>query len=132
MTANSRLEYKALERAIRRNPGAVRDQAQKFLVRAKALMQRGINQTTWDVGNSGGGVPKLSHNLKRAHDYTIRPFSLLIKVNEKKADYAKYVHYGTRHMKARPWLKSVKNSSMPQIKILEKQLLKEVVKDFGK
>jgi len=132
MKAKSTIEYKDLKRAIKNHPLQLRMSVNKFLVRASASYRRAINQTTWTMGSSGGGVPKLSQNLRMAHEYTIRPFSLVVSVNENRADYAKYVYFGTRNMKARPWLLSVKNKQMSDIKNYQNKLLKEITNALGK
>ena len=143
MKANFTIEYNDLKRAINNHPRKLRMSVNNFLVRASASYRRAINQTTWTTRSSGGGVPKDTQNLRMAHEYTIRPFSLVVSVNENKAPYAKYVHgymsNGNRSVKVkgknlrtRPWLLDTQEKKRTEIKLHERRLLKEITNALGK
>lgn len=126
------LDYTKIKEAIRRNPTMVRQETNNFLVRSQAVLKQNINQDPWRVGGSGGGSPLLSGNLKKSHEYTLRPFELRIDVNERKSDYARYVHGGTRNMEGRPWLRYAEQNSESKINAHAKTLLENIVNDLGK
>lgn len=120
------IDYKKLKNAIERNPRLVRDETNKFLVRSQGAFKQSINQSPWRVGGGGGGVPVLTGNLKKSHDYELKPFELRITVNERKADYASPVHKG------RPWLEYAEKNSKTKINEFAVKLLQDITADLGK
>lgn len=52
-------------------------------------------------------TPVLTGRLRSSHQSTFRPLKGIIDVT---ADYAPYVHWGTRYMKARPFLLNAVNA----------------------
>lgn len=127
-----KIDYEQLKRAIKRNPSVVRDEVNTFLVRASALIKQGIAQSPWRIGSTGGGSPVASGNLKRSHDYRLEPFKFTAEVNQRKAKYAGFVHWGTKFMEARPWLEYVKNSKEKAINQNAKILLDRITADLAK
>lgn len=127
-----KIDYEQLKRALKRNPSVVRDEVNTFLVRASALIKQGIAQSPWRIGGSGGGVPISTGNLKKAHQYRLEPFRFIAEVNQRKAEYAGYVHYGTKFMEARPWLEYVKQSKEKAINDNAKILLERITADLAK
>jgi hypothetical protein len=125
-------DYKSLEQAIKKSPQVVAQETKDFLYRGQAQLMRGITHDRWRIGASGGGVPVLSGNLKKSHQIDMQPFSLRIWVDENKANYAGYVHRGTRYMDSRPWLRYAEDKARPQINADAKRLLDNVVTQLGK
>lgn len=123
---------KELKRAIDRNPQKVLSETKDFLSRGLAVYKRGIFQSPWRIGGSGGGVPVKSGHLKDSHITQISGLEGRIGPDINRASYAPYVHFGTRKMQSRPWLDYVKNTKDGEIKILYQRLLQSIVSDLAK
>lgn len=140
---------KEFERAIKRSPENTRKELQKFFVRAEAKIKSRLRNRPWQLGQSGGGVPVLTGNLRdgmigagRAplaelgnrrkdgvgHIYERTATRLRIYPT---ASYAKYVHDGTGRMKGRPWLDHALKKEDSSIKKLENDLLKNIVSNLA-
>lgn len=63
--------------------------------------KRVIEGKPWDIGAGGGGAPRDTGRLMRDHIYGSQGSKSTVEV---KNPYAMYVHGGTEHMEARPWL----------------------------
>lgn len=86
------------------------------------------------MGASGGGVPvaiKMGGNLRKSHQKKIKPLESKIWVNEKKADYAKYVHSGTYKMHERPWLVFATDSMARNVQEYQQRFLMRLAKDLA-
>lgn len=130
-------EYEKLKRAIKRNPQIVAQETKDFLYRANARLTSKIGSSPWRMGMNGGGVPKLSGNLRDAHESKQEAFQLTISVNERKAPYAPYVHGiknfpRKRSYQLRPWLRFAEKEATPQINEDAKRLLRNVTEALGK
>lgn len=94
-----------LKRAIKTAPDEVRAEGQKFLQRGLSEYRRVVTSSSpWRVGQSGGGAPKASNNLRERHKTKISGLRGTFGVSERDVRYAGYVHQGTSRMKRRPWL----------------------------
>ena len=60
-----------------------------------------IESNPWTVGGMAGGVPVDTGRLRRDHVYSTPRDQSVVEV---RSDYAHFVHEGTQHMEARPWL----------------------------
>jgi len=131
-----------LQSAIKRNPNKVFSEGQDFLSRGLSKYKGVIINNPWRIGGNSGGAPvandpryprkyqkSRSGNLRDTHQTNI---SGLIGRIYPTADYAMYVHSGTKFMEARPWLDYAKSSSDSAIKTLYQQFLKNVVSDLAK
>lgn len=141
----SNIEIKGFDefkKAINRNPRKVLDETRIFLVRGLAKYKSCILNSPWRIGGTGGGAPVSndpryprkyqrgkSGNLRDSH---VTEISTLQGSIGPKAEYAKYVAYGTKYMESRPWLEYVKQNQDGAIQILYRQLLDNVVKDLAK
>jgi hypothetical protein len=123
-------QLRSLESAIKRNPQVTLTEVGKFLARGIAVYNRGIIRSPWRIGMTGGGSPVSpgGGNLRDTHKKTVSQFSAKIEPN---AHYAKYVHEGTKRMKARPWLDHVFTTSQQEIEKLEKDLLDKITNDLA-
>lgn len=131
-----RIDYAKLKRAIEKNPTVTKDEVNKFLVRAQSVLKQKINQSPWSMGRSGGGVPVASGNLKRSHNYDLKPFSLEISIDERRAEYAKYVHgivgfSRKRTYQLRPWLRYAEDKSSKEINNFGKTMLDNIVSELA-
>jgi hypothetical protein len=134
------IDKKSLEKAIKRNPTAVRNGALLFMRDSINSYWRAINNTpAWRVGESGGGVPVATGNLRKAHQKEIAPFESKVFVNKSKTkagkyNYANLVHDGTPggQMEARPWLTMARESMSPNVKRYMQKFLKDVVLNLAK
>lgn len=141
---------KEFERAVKRHPQETRDELQKFFSRAEAKLKSRIRNKPWKLGQSGGGAPVLTGNLRdglvgagRApgaevshrkpdgvgHIYERKAMSLRIYPT---ASYAKYIHDGNFGRQKRPWLDHALEKETPDIRKLEKDLLKTIVSNLAK
>jgi hypothetical protein len=134
------IDKKRLEQAIKRNPTAVRNGALIFMRDSINSYWRGINNTPpWRVGESGGGVPIATGNLRKAHQKEIKPFESKIWVNKSKTkagkyNYADLVHNGTPggQLEARPWLEWTKQAMNPNIQQYKQRFLKLIISNLSK
>lgn len=129
---------KELEMAIRKNPQRVHAYGREFLNRGLMTYRRIIEGSPWQVGQSGGGVPRDSRDLMRSHDYKIKGLTGIVDFapnpnrGRSNAPYGIYVHEGTRKMEARPWLNYAQDRGEIEIKKHYKTFLEKVVKDLAK
>jgi len=120
-----------LIRAIQRNPQKTREEVGKFLPRVIAIYNRSIIRNPWKMGMSGGGSPADTRNMIDQHHREIKQMEARIYVDES-VNYRWYVHEGTMRMKERPWLNYAMDSNKSEVKQLQGELLKELVKDLAK
>lgn len=136
---------KELQAAIKRNPQKVLDEARLFLTRGLAQYKSGIINDPWRIKGPGGGSPvsndpryprkyqrQRSGNLRDSHTTTINGLEGIIGPNLRVAQYAGYVHQGTRSMQGRPWLNYVKQNKQGAIERLYKEMLGNIVGDLAK
>jgi phage gpG-like protein len=136
-----------LQKAIRRNPVAVRNGANRMIRDSTNHLWQIINNTPpWRVGESGGGIPKDTGNLRKVHSKKIEPFLGRIWVDRNKTNagvnkkrktssiynYADLVHEGTSKMPARPWLRFAEQTGERLISQYRQRFLREVVDNLTK
>jgi len=143
------INIEKLQKAIRRNPVAVRNGANRMMRDSINHLWQIINNTPpWRVGESGGGVPFATGNLRKAHQKKIDTFESKIWVNKNKTNagvdkkrktssmynYADLVHDGTPkgQMKPRPWLKFAEQTGERLISQYRQRFLREVVDNLTK
>ena len=131
MAVSMKIDSEKLTRAIQKFPQEVKDATDIFLVRASSLYKSSIVQSPWRLSSAGGGAPKATGNLKKAHDYKIEPFKLVIIVNERKSPYARFVHDGTYKMQERPWLDYAVKTQENKINAEAKKLLQTITDKLG-
>lgn len=131
-----------LQAAIARNPKMVLDEGRSFLTRGMAKYKSGIINNPWRIGGTGGGAPvandpryqrkyqrSRSGNLRDTHETQITSLQAIIRPT---ASYAKFVHFGTKYMEARPWLDYVKKTQDGAIRGLYEAMLQRIVADLAK
>lgn len=123
--------FRDLSKAIRQNPKKVKKWGNETIVRAMADAKRMLRRDPWSLGASTGkrkGVPKDSGNLRDTHRTKIKSLKGVLFPT---ADYAEYVHDGTRRMDARPWLDVIKRDIQPKLKEHEEDLLNKIVNNLA-
>ena len=121
-----------MKRAIRRNPMQTQREINNFLVRGSAKYMSQIKNHPWRVKQSGQGkgAPVDTSKLRTQHQTIIERFrARIFPVNVK---YARWVHDGTKVMRARPWLDQAKDDQEPKINELADQMLKNIVSALAK
>lgn len=123
-----------LRRAVQRNPQAVITEVAKFLQRGIAVYNRIIIRNPWRIGQSGGGAPKDTGNLRDTHVREINPWQARIYPT---APYAAYVHgiegfTRRRKYQLRPWLDYAKETGDREIQALEGQMLQGIIGDLAR
>ena len=94
-----------LKRALALSPIEVQAQAKLFLQRGLSEYKRiAVQSPPWRVGESGGGVPSDTGNLRERHYTKVQGLEGRFGVSARDVKYAGYVHGGTKVMEARPWL----------------------------
>lgn len=106
---SKRITVAQLKRAINKSPQYVESEGNKFLQRGLSEYKRvAVQSAPWRVGQKGGGIPKrkgrYGGNLREQHRTKIKGLEGRFGVSADRVPYAPYVYYGTRKMKARPWL----------------------------
>jgi len=122
---------KELKAAVRRNPQRIILEARNFLSRGIAEYKKGIIRNPWKIGGTGGGAPVRTGNLRDTHFTQISRFTAMIGP-DKFNRYAKFVHEGTRKMKARPWLEYVKKDKDSAIQKHYSTMLANITHDLAK
>lgn len=120
---------KEFQTAIKKNPQRIVTAIGVFLTRAIAAYNRGIIRKPWRIGQSGGGAPVDTGNLRDTHHHEIKKWQARIFPTAK---YAYYVHDRPKYHHPRPWLNYVKKTKDKEIKKLEKEMLKNVVANLAK
>jgi len=124
---------KDLEKAIARNPQTVKQSTKIYFQRGLAAYRRGIYNSPWSIGDTGGGAPVDTRNLVQSHGEKFGDFEASIGPARRfPVEYAIYVHQGTKRMKKRPWLDFVRQQQDGQIQGLQRDLLENIVKQLAK
>lgn len=121
--------FKELRAAVRRNPRKTVQEVGKFLARGIAVYNRQIIRDPWRLGQTGGGAPVDTGNLRDTHRREVRDWSARIYPT---APYAMDVHEGTSFMKARPWLDYAMDRGKREIDQLEQTMLNNIVADLAR
>ena len=104
-----RLTIAQLRRAVETAPGAILTEGKIFLQRGLSEYKRAALQSSpWRIGQSGGGVPRDTGNLRERHRTEISGLEGRFGVSAESVRYASFVHQGTSKMEARPWLDSAR------------------------
>jgi len=127
--------FKELEKAIRNNPKEVTVQGRLFLNRGVMAYRRVIEGSPWRVGQSGGGVPVDTKDLKRSHTYKVQGLRGIVSFDanpnpsRSNAPYGVYVHEGTPkgQMKARPWLNYAVLTADSEVERLYRSFLDKII-----
>ena len=122
---------KEFQTAINRNPQRVLSEVRLYLTRGLAEYKRGINRNPWGVGAVGGGVPVATGNLRDTHHTQVERFRASVGPDPF-FKYAKFVHDGTRRMKARPWLDFVRESKDKDIQKHYDVMMNNIVRDLAR
>lgn len=128
---------KEFEKAIARNPTVVVNELKDFFVRGIAVYKSIIWNNPWRMGMSGGGSPVArvgGGTLRNSHEPKYEKFSARIFPT---ADYKSYVHgiegmSRKRTYQLRPWLDYAFNKGESGVRIKEKDMLKNIVKQLAK
>lgn len=122
-----------LRRAVKRNPGKILDEVNKFLTRGGAVYKSTILNNPWRMGMAGGGAPRATGNLAATHvtEQTTWEWRMY-----PTAPYAEYVHgiegwSRKRKYQLRPWLDYAEQANEGKIQTLEKELLDNIVDDLA-
>lgn len=122
--------FNELMRAIRRNPASVKKHGLRFMQRASSEYRRGITQTRWNLGGTGGGTPVDEGTLKGSH-FPPKVTPTMVRYAPD-TDYDEYVHEGTSKMEARPWLDWVADQKERKIRRLHDEMLTDIRNDLAK
>lgn len=126
--------FAELRRAVQRNPRAVKREVGVFLSRGIAVLNRQVIRNPWRMGAGGGGAPVDTGNLRDTHRREINQWNARIYPT---APYAPYVHGiegfpRKRSYQLRPWLDYATEKGEPEVRQLERRLLKNIVGDLAR
>lgn len=116
-----------LRRAIKRSPRRAEREAGTFIARGIATYNRTIIRNPWRLGQSGGGAPVDTGNLRDTHVRKVETWEGRIKAT---APYAYAVHSGEGQRHPRPWLDYAKEKNEAKITQLIKEMLDSIVADL--
>ena len=131
---------KEFEAAIKRNPKTTIKQINVFFVRSIAEYRKIIMRQPWRVGGTGGGAPVDTQALRDSHQSgtKIGKLEASIGPDESIARYAKYVHGRRRGeinagngVKSRPWLIHAFEKGDKKVRMLQDDLLKNIINDLA-
>lgn len=133
------ITFDQLERAIRTSPRLIEREGKKFLQRGISEYKRvAVQSSPWRVGQSGGGIPRDSDNLREQHRTKISGLRAEFGVPERRVPYAKYVHgrgYGETNsrtgVESRPWLLHARNQADNKVKKHYQTFMDEVLKHIA-
>lgn len=119
-----------LQRAVAKSPDTVLKEAKRLINRLLAQATRLIGRPPWEIGQSGSGkgAPVSTGNLRQTHVKTIIGLTGILYPT---ADYAEYVHGGTKRMKARPWLDQASEDLQPQVEEYSNEFLEKVTSELA-
>lgn len=121
-----------LKRAFASSPQTVIKEGKIFLTRGLSEYKRVALQTSpWRVGQSGGGIPVSTGNLREQHRTVISNLEGRFGVGQTRVKYAKYVHDGTNRMKARPWLEFARTKADGAVKKHYKVFMDNILKHIA-
>ena len=128
---------KAFKKAVQKNPTKVKKEVKVMLVRSRAMLDRSIIRNPWRIGQSRGGAPVDTGNLRDTHQRRITSFQLAIYPT---ARYAPFVHgpgiggkkFSRKGLQLRPWLDVAIRDNKKAINELGGKMLKNLVKDLAK
>lgn len=127
-----RITVDQLQRALRTAPGEVKTEAKKFLMRGISEYKRvAVQGSPWRIGQSGGGIPRDTGNLREQHRTQIKQWEARFGVGRHRVKYAKYVHDGTRKMQARPWLDYAQNRASTAVEKHYKVFMDNILKHIA-
>jgi hypothetical protein len=112
-----------LKEAIARNPEIVKREIGNFLKRGMEVYTRIMLNKPWRVGETGGGVPVATGNLRDTHQLTYLPYEAYIQPT---APYAGPIH------SKRPWLDYAFNQGQQKVEELENNLMEKIAEDLAK
>lgn len=126
--------FKELRAAVQRNPRKVMREVGMFLARGIAVYNRLIIRSPWRLGQSGGGAPVDTGNLRDTHRREVQQWSARIYPT---APYAAYVHGidgypRKRSYQLRPWLDYAHDRGATEITKLHNTMLENIVGDLAK
>lgn len=124
-----RITEAQLIRAFSTAPQEVAKEGKIFLQRGLSEYKRvAVQNSPWRVGQSGGGVPISTGNLKEQHRTVINGLEGRFGVGDSMVKYAGYVHDGTRRMKARPWLEFARTKANSAVEKHYKVFMDNILK----
>lgn len=119
-----RVSAKQLARAFKTAPDEVEREGKKFLQRGLSEWKRvAVQSAPWRVGQSGGGIPRDTGNLRERHKTRIQGLRGTFGVSDQDVPYAKYVHGNKpyqvqikgRNIQTRPWLNYARSQADDKI-----------------
>ena len=137
-----KITFKQLQEAIEKSPKAVHKAGAQYIQKGITEYEKIVKRSPWRVGQSGGGAPVRTGDLKTANKKTF-DFNRLIGrlgVDEKmgaRAEYrskevSKVIDYAVRVHKKRPWLDYAQLKAENEIEKLYQDFGNEVLKIIAK
>ena len=125
------------KKVIKKNPQKTKKEVKTFLVKSRALLDRSILRNPWRIGQTSGGAPVDTGNLRDTHQRRITSFSLSIYPT---ARYAKHVHgpglggkkRNKKGIQLRPWLDVALRDNEKAMNDLSEKMLKNLVNNLSK
>lgn len=128
-----KITAKQLARAVEKAPAKIRREAGAFIVKGMAEYKKVSTQgTPWRVGQSGGAIPRASGKLREHHETKVRGLEGRYGVSTANVRYARYVHKGTRHLEARPWLDYAQQKADPKVRKHYNTFLDNIFKSIAR
>lgn len=126
-------EIAGLRSAIQRAPIKVKEYVGRFLTQGMAEYNKIIIRNPWRMGQSGGGAPTDTGNLRDTHHRKVSAWEAMIYPT---APYAPYVHglkgfARKRSYQLRPWLDYAQTQADGVIKEKERELLTNIVTNLA-
>lgn len=119
-------------RAISRNPEFVAREGRSLLVRSMAIYKKTVRNKPWKVGESGGGVPVDTGNLRDQHQQRFTGPLSIAYGPASNVQYAPFIHEGTGRLKPRPWLDHAVKSNEKDQGRLSREFLDKIVHNLAK
>lgn len=112
--------------AFKQAPETVRAEARKFIIRAMSTLRSIVWNDPWRVGNTGGGVPVLTGNLRASHRTELDDFTGVMFPDQTVAPYARAVHEGHGNVEARPWLDYAERTGQKEVNEQAAQMVQDI------
>lgn len=137
---SKKITIKQLERAIKTSPREVEREGKIFLQRGISEYKRvAVQSSPWRVGQSGGGIPRDTGNLRERHKTKISGLTASFGVKNQDVPYAKYVHGDRskpvkvrgRNIMTRPWLEYARIKADNRVKVHYTMFVDNILKHIA-
>lgn len=125
-----KITIKQIDIAFKKSPKLISRELNNYIIRSLAEYKRIAVGSPWKIGQSGGGIPVDTGNLKERHRTTINKFVGKFGVPANSVPYAYAVYFGEKGRQGRPWLAYAQSQAEPTVKKLYDKMGDNIIKNI--